>query len=220
MRRILAGATLITVILGAAQVQAVTTISTLPFGSRVSPFGEPDTATYGQTITAPAYDNILESFSFWLNDEYPSVPDPVEFAAYVMAWNIDRATGPVLWQSVMQTTTNNGGADGLEEFAFNTGGLALIPGNQYVLFLSASNFIDTGIKGTAGSVFGRTAYAGGYFVFMNNGSDFSVLTKNPWANITTEDWAFEASFIPAPGALLLGSIGIGCVNWLRRRKKI
>ena len=126
-------------------VQAGTTISTLPFGTGVSPFGESNTATYGQTITVPAVDNVLDSFSFWLDDTLN--PDYVDFAAYVMAWDGSKATGAVLWQSAMQTTTNNGGAGGFEQFTFNTGAVPLGGGGQYVLFLSASDYFD-GLRGT------------------------------------------------------------------------
>jgi len=178
----------------AGQVKAVTTLSTLPFSSGISPFGEPDSATYGQTITVPAVDNVLDTFSFWSDDILDnSFPDYVDFAAYVMAWDGNKATGPILWQSIMQTSTNNGGADGFEKFSFDTGGVALTPGEQYVLFLSSSDFFD-GSNGVSNTPAGGTAYTGGHFVYMSNGSDFSALTTNNWDQLIDLDWSFEASF--------------------------
>jgi hypothetical protein len=46
----------------------------------------------------------------------------MDFAAYVMQWNGDRAIGNILFQSSQITTTNN---DGWEAITINTGGLSL-----------------------------------------------------------------------------------------------
>ena len=204
------------------QAEALVTISTMPHGGTSAPFGEPDSATYGQTVTVPLIDNQLNSFSFWLSDWQN--PDFVDFAAYVMQWDGAKATGPVLWQSAPQSTTNNGGAGGFEMFTFNTGRLQLVSGQKYVLFISASEYFDS-LTGQASFYTASVDYPEGNFVFMNNGSDFSMLTTNTWSDVYfggchNSDLAFEATFssIPAPSAVLLGSIGISMFTWFRRHR--
>lgn len=185
----------------------------------VSPFGEQNTATYGQTITAPAGAPILTSFSFFL-DDYMN-PDTADFQAYVFAWDGQKATGPALFQSSPISTTNNNGNDGFEEIAISTGTIALTAGQEYVLAFNASNQFDSEI-GTArwGTInnhaSGPDTYAGGTFVFLNNGSDFSQLNSTPWSE-RDGDLAFKATFVPEPSSIML--LCLGGLGVVFRRKR-
>jgi hypothetical protein len=142
----------------------------------ISPFGEGSSATYGQTFTVSIGNTILNSFSFYLNDGHSGDPDPINFVAYVMAWDGSKATGSILYESAPQTTA---GAAGFELFSFNTGGLALNGGQQYIAFLSTSTQFDgQDDRGSMATV--NDAYAGGGFYYFNNGSDFGLLTTSAW----------------------------------------
>jgi hypothetical protein len=187
----------------------------------IASFGEPNTATYGQTVTVGP-DNVLNGFTFLLDQTSLA---PVHFRAYVMAWDDaqSRATGPVLYTSGNMQTTN---VVGFETFNINTGNLALNSGSDYVLFFNASsNFDGLGDSANWASRASSNVYPSGLFVFQNNGGNFGNLSTQPW----DRDWqgpgydlAFRAEFsrVPEPASLLLGCLGaMGGGFAMRRRRR-
>jgi hypothetical protein len=209
------------------EAETIDTATTWNHTSGITPLGEPNTATYGQTFTVGA-DTVLQDFTFYLKSI--SSPDAVDFAGYVMAWNGTRATGGVLFESAPQTFA--GPTNIFTPVTINAGGLQLQSGQQYVAFFSASKFFDgsTGLA-TMGS---STGYAGGSFVYYNNGSNFSLLTTNTKWDFTGDsltDAAFTmhltaaAAADPLPAAPLpnaawggLALMGVFGLSRLRRRK--
>jgi hypothetical protein len=217
---------------GSARASFIDTTSTWNFSSGVGPFGESTSSakhaapTYGQTFTVGPVDNNLNNFSFWVNDS--KMHGPVTLDAYVMQWDGTKAVGPVLWQSSPTTTTNNKGKGGMEKLTFNTGGLTLTPGKEYVAFISTSAFFDGGTHTARVGFTYKNTYPHGEFVYINNGSDLSKLTTTSWHTAHHgHDLAFRANFsgplkTPAPPGLLLGVIGSGSLlgyAWRGRRKR-
>ena len=195
---------------------AVTVIDTTPSwngGDSIGSFGRPFNATFGQTFTV-GVDNVLNSFTFFLRQ---TTVAPVEFVAYVSQWDGIHATGPILYQSTSQSTTQ---PNIFQNFTFNTGGTNLVSGKQYVAFVSASNFPSSG-QGRLGATTSNV-YSGGEFVVQNNGSNFSSLTTNSWDTSFSGDAAFKASFsaqpVPEPSTILgtLTAAGFG-VAAIRRK---
>ena len=180
---------------------ADTIIDTIPswIGIGVNPFGSPDTETYGQTITVPLTDPVLLSWTFYMKQS-PSI----HFRGEVYAWNGFMATGPNLFESAVMTTT---ASDAYQPITFNTGGLALTPGDIYVLFASSSNDAQSGGAGTWEIVPGNS-YTGGAFRYLNNGADATQWTTNFWSKSEIYDLAFKADFdspaaVPEPSARIL-----------------
>jgi uncharacterized protein YhjY with autotransporter beta-barrel domain len=177
-------------------------------------------ATYGQTFVAPAGAGTLSSFSFFLDDD-PGT-GPVNFQAFVTAWDGKKASGPLLFQSEALTTTDNGGAGGFERINVTiSGGLKLMPGTAYVAFFSASNLFD-GIPGyaTVGTVNG-SSYANGGFVFFNSQNNLGALTTQDWDTSFSDliDLAFEMALssgnsvspVDAPPILFIDAAAISSV---------
>ncbi len=200
-------------------------------GGGVSGFGEGATGIFGQTFTVPENDTVLDSFTFWLADFMisPYSSDFVDFSAYVMAWEHSddytnmHAVGDVLWQSDQQSTTNNNGqGSGWEEFTFQTGGIQLNFGEQYIIFLSSLEFND-GEPGYAKMGLVPNVLDQNYFVAKQGGS----FTSTGWHSFSDGD---DASVIisfsapapaptPEPSTIILFGLGILGLAGVSRRKQ-
>jgi hypothetical protein len=175
---------------------ADTTISTLGSWDGVTgiaPFGNEPTLTpaYGQVITAPGKDVILESFSFEMK-----LPTELVFRGEVYAWDKSslEPTGNALFESSTTSTTDN---TVYQKITFSTGGIRLEARHKYVLF--ATTLKDTNETTTYGSwgTVPATTYGGGDFVYANQTTFDPGLFSSPWDVASpSDDLAFEATFSP------------------------
>ncbi len=191
---------------------ADTIIDTTPANTTIASWGPTSTFQYGQVVTVPTADYLLKNFSFTFNSTAT-----FNFNADVAAWNGVAATGPLLFSSA-QVTADVGS---YHTYAIDTGGLALTPGQKYVLFFDAYG------GGSGGSVMAardNDPYGAGTFVYANNVP--ANLASGPWLLVSGQyDAAFNADFaspVPLPNALagglgLLGAMGVAVVVGKKRQ---
>jgi hypothetical protein len=195
-----------------------------PYSGTITPFGTPDTSTYGQTFTVGT-EAVLDGFSLYLAGA-PS--GTIDFKAYVYSWDGSKASGPALFASNVQHFSGNGGAP--QEFAFDTTSLSLASGAKYVAFLTTSGLQAGQAGATAGMPYTGEVYGGGDFVYYNNGNNFAALTGNNWdyAGGGFGDTYFKADFsasaagVPEPAAwgMLIGGFGFAGAALRTRARQV
>jgi hypothetical protein len=175
---------------------------------------------YGQTFVAPNGAPKLTDWSFWLQHSPTDTSDQdLYFSLVVMEWNVDRATGPVLYESDLRVITPT--QSSMTEYAFDIGDLLLTPDQDYVAFLNANNEFWN-IFPTAIRVGWRNenTYAEGAALSLKTFTLSDWVTTTPWVpDFGTQDFVFRATFAPVPVPAAAGLFGsaLAFLNWMRRK---
>ena len=153
----------------------------------LAPFGKGSVGTeglevYGQTFVVTANAPTLQRLSFWLeHSPNDTSGEDVFFSIIVMAWNTDRATGPVLYESTLQSITT--AQSMMTEYLVDTGGLTLVPGQEYVDFLNANNgFWNTTSTLIRVGFQNADVYSQGAAWILNTDNNLNLVTSTPWMN--------------------------------------
>jgi len=173
------------------------------------PFGDPATSiqTFGEIFTAPDGIRNLSSFSFYTGN--PLQSGDIITGAYIATWTGTHA-GTLLYQSGQYTYDNTGN----EELTFNTGGLSVTPGQQYIMFLSTSQFHGESQGEAYVPAGGTNTYLDG-FAYFNNGNGFGLLFSLPWQGYgLSPDWAVDIEFNNTPEPPSLAPFGSGILGTL------
>ena len=153
-----------------------------------TPFGDGAASeVFGQTFVVPADVTILQRLSFWLQHSPDDTSgEDLFFSVVVMAWNTDRATGPILYESALQSITTAHSM--MSEYVVDTGGLMLMPGQEYVAFLSANNgFWDATSTLTRVGWQNADNYPDGAAWTLDSDNDPNLITSAAWDNALGAD---------------------------------
>lgn len=205
---------------------ADTVFDTVPLWNEVSAvgsWGNPNTATYGQSFIAPA-DPILTRFDFYIRS---GVEQNSSFKPFVMEWDgpLQGSGGSgdsMVW---LGTSMSLLGTGEFQQVTINVpfGAATLVPGLQYVIGLTVTDPSDydltdnTSVWGLISGHADPGVSGGGGFQFDNGGNEGIPALSGAWDTFSDfGDLAFRAEFssaVPEPGTYAAGTLVLGVLGW-------
>jgi len=175
----------------------------------------------GQSFSAPAGFPVLNSFKLRLTQEI-GTPVPVRFEVKAFDWTVvghnfvAGAVGPALFSSEVVVTAPH---PAQEEFTFNTGGIALLPEQDYIAMLTPLTDVWPSVRLAIQS---DRDYEGGRLWHMID----DRFGGKRWTNVAPTDAVFRAEFsaaptaspVPEPISLALFAPGLAVFGLLKRRR--
>jgi hypothetical protein len=197
----------------AASAQASVTYTSVPNGGAFASLGTWDVASVGEVFTVPVDGNkSLDSFSFYLRGDLSGA------YAGITTWNAP--AGQFGSDDVFRSDMFGAYFDDYTEVSFDTGGLALTPGQQYLAYLSVWFLEDFGADAVALGD-GSAAHVGSTYVNddpLGTGWSTPMSGGLDLAGRLVFSGAADAN-VPEPASLALMGLGIAGLACMRRRVK-
>jgi hypothetical protein len=177
------------------------------------------TPTYGQTFTATSSNSVLQTALFEINVTQGA---PINYNAYVFAWNGYATTGSALATLTGQSVSGSS----YKPTTANFGAVTLTPGQMYVVLFSTVGLTASSGYAVWGGNLPDNTYSDGTFVFNNNSTTTATFDNAAnWYSGAVGDAAFTFTFgptaaIPEPSSLVLMTVGLIAIGGgaLRRRR--